>query len=144
MRFLEWIFSLKSPMPERPGQLFSASDITSAGLCWCCTPTCRHQCWQKELSLKFPFSSLFTPTPAQAIFFLKSRSCRAFRACLVFFRGKRTCRGWVLGGVWKESLRRMSETPTTTTSQKSIAVRLPFVLQYASHLYCSAFGALTL
>ena len=35
----------------------------------------------------------------------------------------------------------MSETPTTTTSQKSIAIRLPFVLQYASNLYCSAFGA---
>ena len=33
-------------------------------------------------------------------------------------------------------IRRMSETPTTTTSQKSIAVRLQFVLQYASNLYC--------
>ena len=33
----------------------------------------------------------------------------------------------------------MSETPTTTTSQKSIAIRLPFVLQYASHLYRSTF-----
>ena len=32
-------------------------------------------------------------------------------------------------------LRRMSETPTTTTSQKSIAIHLLFVLQYASHLY---------
>ena len=32
---------------------------------------------------------------------------------------------------------RMSETPTTTTSQKSIVIRLPFVLQYASNLYCS-------
>ena len=31
--------------------------------------------------------------------------------------------------------------PTTTASQKSIAVHLPFVLQYASNLYCSAFGA---
>ena len=32
---------------------------------------------------------------------------------------------------------RTSETPTTTTSQKSIAIHLPFVLQYASKLYCS-------
>ena len=38
------------------------------------------------------------------------------------------------------TLRRMAETPTTTTSQKSIAIHLPFVLQYASNLYCSAFG----
>ena len=35
----------------------------------------------------------------------------------------------------------MSETPTTTTSQKSIAIHLPFVLQYASNLYRSAFCA---
>ena len=43
----------------------------------------------------------------------------------------------------------MSETPTTTTSQKSIAIRPPiciairpqFVLQYAPNLYCTAFGA---
>ena len=35
----------------------------------------------------------------------------------------------------------MSETPTTTTSQKSIAIHLQFVLQHASYLYCSAFGA---
>ena len=41
-------------------------------------------------------------------------------------------------------VRRMSETPTTTTSQKSIAIRLPFVLQYASHLYCSGLDAPTL
>ena len=40
--------------------------------------------------------------------------------------------------------RRMSETPTTTTFQKSIAVHLQFVLQYASNLYCSAFGAIEL
>ena len=40
--------------------------------------------------------------------------------------------------------RRMSETPTTTTSQKSIAIHLPFVLQYASNLYRSALGAPTL
>ena len=39
-------------------------------------------------------------------------------------------------------LRRMSETPTTTTSQKSIAIHLPFVLQCASNLYCSTFGPL--
>ena len=32
--------------------------------------------------------------------------------------------------------------PTTTTSQKSIAIHLPFVSQYASHLYRSTFGAL--
>ena len=38
-------------------------------------------------------------------------------------------------------LRRMSETPTSTTSQKSIAIHLQFVLQDASNLYCSAFGA---
>ena len=38
----------------------------------------------------------------------------------------------------------MSETPTTTTSQKSIAIHLQFVLQYASNLYCSASGAPTL
>ena len=37
--------------------------------------------------------------------------------------------------------RRMSETPTTTTSQKSIAINLAFILEYASNLYCSAFGA---
>ena len=41
-------------------------------------------------------------------------------------------------------LRRTSETPTTTTSQKSIAIHLQFVLQYASNLYCSTFGAPTL
>ena len=35
------------------------------------------------------------------------------------------------------------ETPTTTTSQKSIAIHL-FILQYASKLYCSAFGVPTL
>ena len=35
-------------------------------------------------------------------------------------------------------------TPTPTTSQKSIAMHLQFVLQYASNLYCSAFGAPTL
>ena len=39
------------------------------------------------------------------------------------------------------SFRIMSETPTTTTFQKSIAIRLQFVLQYASNLYRSAFGA---
>ena len=39
-------------------------------------------------------------------------------------------------------VRRMSETPTTTTSQKSIAIRLQFVLQYSSSLYCSTFGPL--
>ena len=33
--------------------------------------------------------------------------------------------------------RRMSETPTTTTSHKSIAIHLQFVLQYAANLYCS-------
>ena len=38
-------------------------------------------------------------------------------------------------------VRRTSETPTTTTSQKSIAIHLPFVLQYDSHLYRCAFGA---
>ena len=38
----------------------------------------------------------------------------------------------------------MSETPTTTTSQKSIAIHLQFVSQYASNLYCSGFGAPTL
>ena len=40
-----------------------------------------------------------------------------------------------------EFIRRMSETPTTTTSPKSITIHLPFVLQYASNLYCSTFGA---
>ena len=35
-------------------------------------------------------------------------------------------------------------SPTTTTSQKSIAIHLQFVLQYASNLYCSTFGAPTL
>ena len=35
----------------------------------------------------------------------------------------------------------MSETTTTTTSQKSIAIHLQFVLQYASTLYCSTFCA---
>ena len=35
----------------------------------------------------------------------------------------------------------MSETPTTTTSQKIIAKHLQFVLQYASYLYRSTFGA---
>ena len=43
------------------------------------------------------------------------------------------------GGTW---VRRMSETPTTTTSRKSIAIHLQFVLQYASNLYCHALGAL--
>ena len=38
-------------------------------------------------------------------------------------------------------IRRVSETPTTTTSQKNIAIHLQFVLQYASNLYCSAFAA---
>ena len=37
--------------------------------------------------------------------------------------------------------RRMSETPTTITSQKCSAIHLQFVLQYASDLYCCAFGA---
>ena len=37
----------------------------------------------------------------------------------------------------------MSETPTTTTSEKSIAICLQFVLQYTSNLYCSAFGTLS-
>ena len=37
-------------------------------------------------------------------------------------------------------IRKMSETPTTTTSQKSIAIHLQFVLQYASNLYCSTSG----
>ena len=31
----------------------------------------------------------------------------------------------------------MSETPTTTTSQKSIAIHLQFVLQYASKCHCA-------
>ena len=35
-------------------------------------------------------------------------------------------------------------TPTTTTSQRGIAMHLQFVLQYTSNLYCSAFGAPTL
>ena len=39
-------------------------------------------------------------------------------------------------------VRRMSETPTTITSQKSIATHLPSVLQYASNLYRSAFWCL--
>ena len=38
-------------------------------------------------------------------------------------------------------VRRISETLATTTSQKSIAIHLQFVLQYASNLYCNAFGA---
>ena len=38
----------------------------------------------------------------------------------------------------------MSETPTTTTSQKSVAIHLQFVLQYASHLYSGTFGGPTL
>ena len=38
-------------------------------------------------------------------------------------------------------LRRMSETPTTSASQKSIAIHIQFVLQYASNLNRSAFGA---
>ena len=33
--------------------------------------------------------------------------------------------------------RRKSETTTTTTSQRSIAIRLQFVLQYASNVYCN-------
>ena len=37
-------------------------------------------------------------------------------------------------------IRRTSETPTTAISLKSIAIRLQFVLQYASNLYCSAFS----
>ena len=47
---------------------------------------------------------------------------------------------WGLSILPKAPFRRMSETPTTTTSQKSIAIHLPFVSQYASNLYCSAFG----
>ena len=39
------------------------------------------------------------------------------------------------------TIRRMSETPTTTTSQKSIEIHLQLVLQYASNLYCRTFGA---
>ena len=41
-------------------------------------------------------------------------------------------------------IRKMSETATTTTSQKSIAIRLQFVLQYAPNLYCNTPGAPTL
>ena len=44
----------------------------------------------------------------------------------------------------RDFIRRMSETPATTTSQKTIAIHLQFVLQYASNLHCSAFGAPTL
>ena len=57
------------------------------------------------------------------------------------------CKGMARAGPFcshGSCIRRMSETPTTTTSQKSIALCLPFVLQYASNLYCSAFGAPTL
>ena len=43
-----------------------------------------------------------------------------------------------------ENSEECQKPPTTTTSQKSIAIRLPFVLQYASNLYCSGFGAPTL
>ena len=45
---------------------------------------------------------------------------------------------------WGALFRRTSETPTTTTSQKSIAIHLQFVSQYASNLYRSTFGAPTL
>ena len=38
----------------------------------------------------------------------------------------------------------MSETPTTTTSQKSIAIHLQFALQCASNLYRNTFGAIEL
>ena len=44
------------------------------------------------------------------------------------------------GGGW---IIRMSETPTTTTSQKSIAIHFQFVLQCPSNLYCSTFSAHT-
>ena len=43
----------------------------------------------------------------------------------------------------RHNFRRMSETPTTATSQKSISIHFQFVLQYASNLYCSGFGAPT-
>ena len=47
-------------------------------------------------------------------------------------------------GLSRSKCRSMSETPTTTTSQKSIAIHLQFVLQCSSKLYCNAFGAPTL
>ena len=46
------------------------------------------------------------------------------------------------GGVCNMWPPRMSETPTTTASQKSIAICLQFLLQDASNLYWSTFGAL--
>ena len=42
------------------------------------------------------------------------------------------------GGKARMKIRRTSETPTTTTSLRSIAIHLQFVLQYASYLYCGA------
>ena len=75
-------------------------------------------------------------------------------ACQGHFREEGRCGGgryfdfpcfilWV-----RENSRQISEerqkTPTTTTSQQSIAIHFQFVLQYASNLYCSTFGAPTL
>ena len=41
-------------------------------------------------------------------------------------------------------VRRTSETPTTITPQRSIAIHLQFVFEYTAYLYCGAFGAPTL
>ena len=51
------------------------------------------------------------------------------------FLGKSEGRDWKI----QARFRRVTETPTSTTSQKSIAVHLQFVLQYASNLYGGVF-----
>ena len=76
----------------------------------------------------------------RGFFFLRIDSCESLRFALRIARPSK---------LLDTKIRRMSETPTTTTSQKSIAVctppvciaiRLQFVSQYASHLHRSAFA----
>ena len=69
------------------------------------------------------------------------------RARKASYKGHVAAGSPILGASWGRSslewVRRMSETPTTTT-QKSIEIHIQCVLQSASNLYCSAFGAPTL
>ena len=48
---------------------------------------------------------------------------------------------WDFPEIICQYFRRTSETPTTTASQKSIAIHIQFVLQHASNLYCNSLAA---
>ena len=76
--------------------------------------------------------------PHQGSWMLQFFPCHRFLDCLAFGRGcctsalVATRTSWCFVFCLAQS-EECQKTPTTTTSQKSIAIHLPFVLQYASN-----------